>query len=106
MSRIIAVLLLVLLAGCARGPDEDALAGDVQARLDEFARERGYADIVSACSYATSTVDKYKTEAKRCVKKRDEAWSTLYALIETVDTGARPELSIDDLAQEFLDLKW
>lgn len=34
MSRVIALLLLVLLAGCARGPDEDALATDVQARLD------------------------------------------------------------------------
>ncbi len=34
LSRIALLLLLVLLAGCARGPDDDALAGDVQARLD------------------------------------------------------------------------
>lgn len=34
MSRVIALLFLVLLAGCARGPDESALVGDVQGRLD------------------------------------------------------------------------
>lgn len=34
MSRIIALLLLTLLAACARGPHEDALKIDVQARLD------------------------------------------------------------------------
>jgi len=28
------LLILALLAGCARGPDEDTLAGDLQARLD------------------------------------------------------------------------
>ena len=34
LSRIALVLLLALLTGCARGPDEGALVGDVQARLD------------------------------------------------------------------------
>jgi TRAP transporter TAXI family solute receptor len=34
MSRLIALLLLVLLAGCTRGPNEETLAVDVQARLD------------------------------------------------------------------------
>lgn len=34
LSRIALLLLLVLLAGCARGPDDDVLARDVQARLD------------------------------------------------------------------------
>ena len=34
LSRIALLLLLALVAGCARGPDESSLAGDVQARLD------------------------------------------------------------------------
>ena len=34
LSRIALLLVLALLAGCARGPDGDVLAGDVQARLD------------------------------------------------------------------------
>ena len=34
LPRLALLLYLVLLTGCARGPDEDALAGDVQARLD------------------------------------------------------------------------
>jgi TRAP transporter TAXI family solute receptor len=34
MPRLLSLLLLSLLAGCARGPDPDVLAGDVQARLD------------------------------------------------------------------------
>jgi len=32
--RLIAMLFLAVLAGCARGPDPDALTNDVQARLD------------------------------------------------------------------------
>jgi TRAP transporter TAXI family solute receptor len=34
MLRLFAVLLVSLLAGCARGPDPDVLVNDVQARLD------------------------------------------------------------------------
>jgi TRAP transporter TAXI family solute receptor len=34
LLRIALLLLFILLAGCARGPDDDALAADVQARLD------------------------------------------------------------------------
>ena len=34
VSRIAVLLLLALLTGCARGPDEGALVGDVQRRLD------------------------------------------------------------------------
>jgi TRAP transporter TAXI family solute receptor len=34
LSRIALLLLLALVTGCARGPDESSLAGDVQARLD------------------------------------------------------------------------
>jgi TRAP transporter TAXI family solute receptor len=34
LSRIALLLFLVLLTGCARGPDEDALARDVQSQLD------------------------------------------------------------------------
>jgi len=34
LSRIAVLLLLALLTGCARGPDEGALVGDVQGRLD------------------------------------------------------------------------
>ena len=32
--RLALLLILALLAGCTRGPDEDTLAGDLQARLD------------------------------------------------------------------------
>lgn len=35
LPRLALLLYLALLTGCARGPDEGALAGDVQARLDE-----------------------------------------------------------------------
>jgi TRAP transporter TAXI family solute receptor len=34
LLRLALLLYLVLLTGCARGPDEDVLRGDVQARLD------------------------------------------------------------------------
>lgn len=61
----------------------------VQARLDTFAKTRNYDGILSACTYATSMVAKFKTEGQYCVDIRDQTWSSLYSLMEAVQTGER-----------------
>jgi hypothetical protein len=62
----------------------------VQKRLDDFARTRGYDNILSACTYATSTVPKFKAEGQYCVNARDNTWATLYTILAEVQAGTRP----------------
>ncbi len=54
---------------------QDQVVLRVQNMLDAFAKERGYDSIISACSYATSKVEKFAMEANICVDLRDAAWS-------------------------------
>lgn len=60
-----------------------------QARLDTWAKMRGYDGILSACTYATSTVPKFATEGQLAVTKRDETWAALYAFVEQVKAGTQ-----------------
>ena len=56
--------------------------GKIQGRLDDFARTRGYGDILSACTYATSAIDKFRFEGQRCVDIRDQTWAKGYELVD------------------------
>lgn len=61
-----------------------------QKRLDDFARSRGYDNILSACTYATSTVPKFQKEGQYCVEARDATWAKLYEILAEVEAGTRP----------------
>lgn len=65
------------------------IVSSTQARLDAFAQTRNYDGILSACTYATSTVTKFQEEAEYCVNARDATWSTLYGILEEVQTEVR-----------------
>ncbi len=78
-----------------------------QARLDAFARTRGYDDIVSACSYATSTHARYGPEGRYCVTAREETWDTLFAIQAAVQAGTHPvPASYSDIEAELPALVW
>lgn len=61
-----------------------------QKKLDDFAKERGYDDIKSAVGYAASTIPSFRAEAEICIRKRDEMWSALYAVLEKVQSNQIP----------------
>jgi hypothetical protein len=69
---------------------QDAIVAQTQQRLDDFARTRNYDGILSACTYATSTVSKFAAEGQYCVEARDATWSTLYQILAEVQAGTRP----------------
>lgn len=83
----------------AKSPEEiaaavQALQNDIvhqtQERLDAFARTRNYDGILSACTYAASTVPKFRDEGQYCVNARDATWASLYQFMAEVEAGQRP----------------
>lgn len=66
------------------------ITDQTQERLDAFARTRNYDGILSACTYATSTVPSFKAEGQYCVNARDATWAALYGVMKEVEAGVRP----------------
>jgi len=81
-------------------------AAKVQARLDAFARTRGYDGILSVCTYATSTNSKFATEGQYCVQARDATWETCYEVLNAVQSGQRPVPTWEELEAELPVLQW
>lgn len=61
-----------------------------QRRLDDFARTRDYNSILSAATYATSTVPCFAADGQYAVQARDATWGKLYEMLEEVEAGTRP----------------
>jgi hypothetical protein len=66
------------------------LANGTQQRLDDFARTRGYDNITSGTTYASSTVQQYQQEGQYCVTARDQTWQKLYEILAEIEAGTRP----------------
>lgn len=78
-----------------------------QSRLDKFAQTRNYDNILSACSYATSTVSRFANEGQYCVMMRDRTWETLYSMLAEYQAGTRPmPTSVADIMNELPALTW
>lgn len=83
------------------------LINSVQSRLDAFARSRNYDNILSACTYATSSITKFKSEGQCCVKSRDDTWVKLFEILAQIDKGDRPlPESYADIESELPVLEW
>lgn len=79
----------------------------VQRKLDQFAQARGYDGILSACTYATSSVPQFQSEGQRAVDLRDQVWTRLYQLLGEVQSGTRPvPTSFVEVDQELPTLSW
>lgn len=61
-----------------------------QRRLDDFAQTRDYNSILSAATYATSTVPRFAADGQYAVEARDATWGKLYEMLGEVEAGTRP----------------
>lgn len=78
-----------------------------QLRLDTFAHTRNYDGILSACTYATSSVPKFAAEGQYCVDARDATWAKLYTILGEVLAQTRPmPTGFSDIASELPTLAW
>lgn len=83
------------------------LVGQLQDALDAFAQTRNYDNMLSACTYASSTVAKFKSEGQACVNLRDATWAAAYALLEDVRAGRRPVPNgLADIQADLPALEW
>lgn len=99
----------VLAAGTALKAQafQNSVVQATQARLDEFAKTRNYDGILSACTYATSTIPKFAMEGQAAVNLRDSTWATLYSLMEEVQAGTRVLPStVEDVLLLLPELVW
>lgn len=71
-------------------------------RLDKFALERGYDNIVSACSYVNSTVPSYVAEAQRCIELRDNTWQAFNNIVPSITA----ETVMSDILSQLPILSW
>lgn len=61
----------------------------VQAHLDTFAGTWRYESILSAASYANSTVGQFKAEALALIAWRDAVWNSCYTTLSAVQAGTQ-----------------
>lgn len=78
----------------------------VQERLDAFAASRGYDGILSACTYATSTVPKFQSEGQVSVNARDATWGACYAVLAAIQAGERLMPTMAEFVAELPTLEW
>lgn len=75
----------------------------VAQELDNFAKTRGYDSILSACSYATSSVPKYQVEGARAMTLRDASWVKAYETITAVTAHEIPPPAYEDIGMPVLE---
>lgn len=86
---------------------KDSIVSAAEQRLNVFANSRGYDNILSLCTYASSTVPKFAIEGQYGVGVRDATWAKLYEILAEVESGVRPPpTSFADIEPELPVLEW
>jgi hypothetical protein len=78
----------------------------IQSMLDAKAQERHYDGILSACTYATSSVPSFAAEGQACVDWRDAVWSRSYELMAQVGAGTLAQPTIAALLAMLPPMAW
>jgi hypothetical protein len=80
---------------------------DINTSLNNFAQERGYSDIISACSYVNSTNEQYKLDATTCIVLRDKTWVAYYTLLSEINNNKKePFSTYNDIKDLLPTLTW
>ena len=75
-------------------------------KMDEFAATRNYGSMLSAASYANSTVPKFKQEADYIIGWRDQVWTLAYQILAEAQAGTRPVPTVQEVLDELPVPQW
>ncbi|OYW87535.1 MAG: hypothetical protein B7Z23_13720 [Pseudomonadales bacterium 32-61-5] len=79
----------------------------IQKRLDDFARTRGYDNMLSVCTYAADPDPRFATEGQYCITVRGATWAVAYQILADVTNGIRSmPSSPEDIFPELPTLTW
>ena len=79
----------------------------IQTLLDDFAKTKGYTNLVYAISYKDSSVPQYASEAQRALDLRDQTWSSLYDYFQEVINGIQPvPINVSEIESKIPELTW
>lgn len=79
---------------------------EIQKRLDDFAKTRGYDGCLSCCTYADSEIAKFAAEGQYMRLARDQHWNIGYQIITDVQAGDREVPTLEQLFIELGPLEW
>lgn len=71
----------------------------VQAHMDAVARQHGYDNILSACSYA-GVDNPYRADSEAFIGWRGTAWAYCYQALNEMLVGVRPQPTVAELLAE------
>lgn len=98
--------LMKILAPYGIKEPQEMFTDAIQKHLDVFAQTRNYDNILSAATYATSTVLKFQAEGQYAVEARDATWAKGYEILDAVLAGQRPMPSLAEVLAELPPLAW
>lgn len=78
----------------------------VQKWMDAKAQERGYDNIISACTYVYSSDAVFAKEGAAAKEWRDKVWRYCYDVVAQVVSGSRSIPSTSELLAELPKLEW
>jgi len=81
-------------------------AGAVQAHVDAAAKAREFNDGVTAATYLTSSIPRWKADAEAFVAWRDQVWAYSYSELDKVRNGQRPQPTIENFINELPAVSW
>lgn len=85
----------------------DSYMSAVQMYIDSEAKKKGYDSILSACSYANSTIPKFKTEGKAALLWRDQIWDYCSVSFQEIQEGNRAlPKDIQSFIEELPKINW
>lgn len=87
-------------------PTEADYVAAVQNLLDSTAQTRHYDSILSACTYAGSTVTKFHDEGVACLNWRDAVWAKCYDLMAQVQAGTLAQPTVPELLAMLPAMSW
>lgn len=87
-------------------PTENDYVVAVQSLLDTTAQSHHYDGILSACTYAGSTVTKFHDEGVACLAWRDAVWAKCYDLLAQVQAGTLAQPTVPELLDMLPAISW